>query len=280
MSLIDVCKDKAAFHVEVYPVFGYNGTSYTLETPNGITEFDDFDGDGLNYLAYRLKYSSSKFLKGKSPKDLCQELNKAFKAMTARETFVAAFTRHGSSLYLSGFLTSYIPKHHWEVVEFLQENGYEPTFWNLTTKEMRLYFKGSSYGKIQFGCMIHNGETGHVSIGYRFYLKSGNLAVDVPFRHRNRHQSRVEDVFGNLETIFNSIKELNIDAVLELPTSEFALIIEDLGGEKFAPFYLQYARMPIAFFLAEIGERIEERGFKTVGTQLLEKLTQAIVERA
>lgn len=295
-SLYQTALENQALHLTVRPDFSYSPETklYSVSAYDNDQfipfEFNGFGLDGVNYLIYALsRYLNDtkinadvRSLLGK-PEKLCKLVNDVLTSYSKKETYVAVFVNSGS-VELVGFLTSYIPKHHWEVLDLINEFGFSETIssWECTAKRMIVRFGGTASGRLKWCMSLKNGETGHVAIGYCFSIQSDTFVVDVPFKSRNRHQSKVGVTLTNFAAILDELSALAITEILgKTPTSEFVFCLDDPTiQDKFGALAITNYSNPIGQFMAEVGELLDTRGFKTVGTHLLEILTKAVLERA
>jgi hypothetical protein len=295
-SLYQTALENQALHLTVKPDFSYSPETklYSVSAYDNDQfvpfEFNGFGLDGVNYLIYALtRYLNDtkinadvRSLLGK-PEKLCKLVNDVLTSYSKKETYVAVFVNSGS-VELVGFLTSYIPKHHWEVLDLINEFGFSETIssWECTAKRMIVRFGGTASGRLKWCTSLKNGETGHVAIGYCFSIQSDTFVVDVPFKSRNRHQSKVGVTLTNFAAILDELSALAITEILsKTPTSEFVFYLDDPDiQEKFGGLMITHYASPIGQFMAEVGELLDTRGYKTLGTKLLENLTKAVLERA
>lgn len=251
----------------------------------------DLSPDGFTYLAYRIGefinrskakalYRAGEYEKFVQYVNQCRKQQEEKDLWRKGKELIIAF--NGGKLW--GVLTHYNPKSNLEVLRDISDAALEQhiSFWTLSEKEMNVYLKYASVEGYEIGLNVRNGETGHATYSYRFYVRKGEYTFSTDTFGKRRHLSNLELVDNTLKDAYAELSEIKFhDFVMTTASLEFAkLILADQELEKLfegiKPYVTQLKK--VYQLLSFLSQKSEERGFKTASKKALDLVYTKIIK--
>lgn len=255
---------KTQHHTVQFPL-KYEGKSEGFFT-NRVFSFSNvpfaFSKDGLEYLLYRLNGFIDKKEARKKCYSILEEDSIEFQNMVnnARKEQIQSGLRVGnrnefvsainSFNRLCGFMTTYNPIYHEEVVQAVEKRGlnnrFVPELSSFLPKTMELYFKSKfvnvSDGENLWGIRLLNGETGYTPLGYNFFIKMGDYNHNFPQKNKQRHLGDVENLLLEIENVMDHVFDVDLQHLIAekrpFYKNELLSKLGDINEKRFDEVYL------------------------------------------
>lgn len=266
--------------------------------------FDGFSKDGLTYLCYRLMSweDKSRWIDRQEARELyardraafvryvnnCRNWQVTEERKRKDEILIASYlpTAPNGSLQLWGLLTDYNPVPNTSVLCSIGDLKKQLFQWSWEPMELNLYFETGYCAPFAWGLCIRNGETGHATLGYHFYVHAHGSAYfgTTPFSGARRHLSLVDKAITNISSALAELRELEFDNVLYaervqdyitlLPRSKFEKVYDAMRQERVGD------ESSMLDLLSLLSALYRTRGTKTIAKQAMDILTSALTVKA
>jgi hypothetical protein len=175
---------------------------------------------------------------------------------------------------IEGLLNHYNEVSHRDVVSKLGPVKNRLTSYDLTPKEMRLFFRSRFIigQRASFGMAIRNGETGHVTLSYNMYVACEDYTFFIPLDMKRRYLSKVGEVVDNLDKIIDTAASVEVDQILlNTPKRVFLSLLSDKKYDKLKEkINEQRASINSDELVSYLFTLRGERGYKTATTKALD----------
>lgn len=262
--------------------FGFYKTDGT-----GMYWFRYLLGDGLTYLLYRLEgyvdRKKARRLLEESPDKFVEYIN-ACRGYQETEhpgkhnapiILAVAYPKHHFKK-LWGVLTHYNPVSNDSVLERIEKSPLATRISDIRNnhpKEIGVYFHSRyvAEGTFSFGLVIMNGETGHRTLSYNMYVSSNKYQFLIPMKLTKRHLSQVGTVNDILVDVLDTLKEVEIDQILEHTESDYFIkLMPDKVARLLSVTFDKYRYEPVEKLLIRLVALRSQYGYTTAVNKALD----------
>lgn len=209
----------------------------------------------------------------------CRDIQTSAQLWRKRQKLIAASNRG----IVYGILTKYNPKRNVAVLHDIKDSGLGKniTRFRLSPIQMNVYFKHATVNGLEFGLDITNGETGHTSYSYNFYIheNKADYTFSSPNYARRKHLGKLELVEANLQAIFAEVKEVTFDYhIMHTDANDYLPLLSGKDFEKLQENIEQYKTRKLYALLGELHTLASQRGLKTVSKNALDRIYSEMME--